>query len=135
MSAKLEPDTLSYNSGISACEKCTEWEHALWLLGEALEAKLELTIISYNAGVSACGRSGQWQRGLSLLCELRAAMLKADVIQFVAQRIWRRRTVAAGVVIVVQLEGGHGDAQRNKLLRCSKRLREGRRMAAGAIVA
>ncbi|CAK0905364.1 unnamed protein product [Prorocentrum cordatum] len=43
--AKLEPDAISYNAGISACEKGERWQRALALLREMREAKLEPTII------------------------------------------------------------------------------------------
>ncbi|CAK0840714.1 unnamed protein product [Prorocentrum cordatum] len=39
--ASLEPDVISYNSGISACEKGEQWQCALSLLGEMWSIKLE----------------------------------------------------------------------------------------------
>ena len=48
---------VSYNAGISACEKCKQWQRALALLSEMCEAKLEpdvICILYYNSGRSAC---------------------------------------------------------------------------------
>ncbi|CAK0910716.1 unnamed protein product [Prorocentrum cordatum] len=40
--SKLEPSvTFSYSASISACEKGEQWQRAMALLGEMLEAKLE----------------------------------------------------------------------------------------------
>ncbi|CAK0905227.1 unnamed protein product [Prorocentrum cordatum] len=58
---------LSYNAGISACEKGEQWQRALALLNEMWEAKLKPDVISYNAWISACKKGGQWQRALALL--------------------------------------------------------------------
>ncbi|CAK0840363.1 unnamed protein product, partial [Prorocentrum cordatum] len=61
----------SYNGGISACEKCGQWQRALALFGEMREARLEPDVIfSYSAGVSACEKGEQWQRALALLSEI-----------------------------------------------------------------
>ena len=41
---------VSYNAGISACEKCEQWQRALALLSEMREAKLEPDVISTTVG-------------------------------------------------------------------------------------
>eukprot|EP00959_Pyramimonas_sp_CCMP1952_P150396 3147445-Pyramimonas_sp.AAC.1 len=43
--AKLDPAVISYNAGISACEKSGQWQRALALFGEMCKAKLEPTVI------------------------------------------------------------------------------------------
>eukprot|EP00959_Pyramimonas_sp_CCMP1952_P443997 9295455-Pyramimonas_sp.AAC.1 len=63
----MEPDVVSYNAGISACEKAGQWEQALLLLGELQEARIDPTVISCSAGISACEKRGQWQHALSVL--------------------------------------------------------------------
>ncbi|CAK0881598.1 unnamed protein product, partial [Prorocentrum cordatum] len=80
--AKLEPYLISYNAGISACEKGEQWQRALTLLSEMREAKLEPNVISYSAGISACEKGEQWQRALALLSELREAKIKPNVISY-----------------------------------------------------
>ncbi|CAK0789736.1 unnamed protein product [Prorocentrum cordatum] len=86
--AKLEPTAISYNAGISACEKSEQWQRALALLSEMREtaqAKLEPTaIFSYNAGISACEKGDQWQRALALVSEMREAKLEPDVTSYSA---------------------------------------------------
>ena len=71
---------VSYNAGISACEKGDQWQRALALLSEMREAKLEPSVISYSAGISACEKGEQWQRALALLSEMWEAKLEPDVI-------------------------------------------------------
>ena len=82
---------VSYNAGISACEKGQQWWWALALLSNMWEAKLEPNVISYNAGISACENGEQWQRALSLLSEMQETMLKPDVISFTMQAPARAR--------------------------------------------
>ncbi|CAK0892995.1 unnamed protein product [Prorocentrum cordatum] len=71
---------LSYNAGISACEKGEQWQRALVLLSEMWKAKLKRNVISYNAGISACEKGEQWQRAMALLSEMREAKPEPDVI-------------------------------------------------------
>ena len=70
---------VSYNAGISACEKSEQWQRALALLSEMWEAKLEPGVISHSAGISACEKGEQWQRALVLLREMWAAKLEPDI--------------------------------------------------------
>ncbi|CAK0841671.1 unnamed protein product [Prorocentrum cordatum] len=74
------PTPISYNAGISACEKGEQWQRALALLSEMWEAKLEPDVIfSYSAGISACAKGEQWHRALALLSEKWEAKLELDV--------------------------------------------------------
>ncbi|CAK0810435.1 unnamed protein product, partial [Prorocentrum cordatum] len=45
--AKLEPDVISYNAGISACGKGEQWQRALVLLSEMWEAMVETNVIKW----------------------------------------------------------------------------------------
>ena len=47
-SSWLEPNVVSYNSLISACETGQQWEQALSWLPEMRCSRLEPTVISYN---------------------------------------------------------------------------------------
>ncbi|CAK0816122.1 unnamed protein product, partial [Prorocentrum cordatum] len=55
---------VSYNSGISACEKGEQWQGALALLREMREAKLEPNVSATALGSARAGRansgSGRW---------------------------------------------------------------------------
>merc|ERR1712032_865842 len=96
---------ISYNAGISACEKGGQWPEALSLLREMRGAgrhqlqcqhqrvregravagvKVELDVISYCAGISACEKGGQWPETLSLLREMAEVKLELDVISYCA---------------------------------------------------
>ncbi|CAK0841584.1 unnamed protein product [Prorocentrum cordatum] len=77
---------LSYNAGISACEKGEQWQRgqqwqrALGLLSEMRQVRVEPTFISYNAGISSCEKCKQWQRALGLLSEMREVKLEPNFI-------------------------------------------------------
>ena len=45
---------VSYNAGISACEKGKQWQRGLALFSEMRGATIEHSIISYNAGGRPC---------------------------------------------------------------------------------
>ncbi|CAK0904771.1 unnamed protein product [Prorocentrum cordatum] len=94
--AKLDPDIISYNSGISACEKDDNWQHALLLLSEMREAKVGPDVVSYSAGVGACEKGNQWQKALSLLSEMREAKLEPDSWSTTALGSARARRVSSG---------------------------------------
>ncbi|CAK0858177.1 unnamed protein product [Prorocentrum cordatum] len=68
---------ISYNAGISACEKGRQWQRALSLLSEMWEVKLVPNIISLSAGVLACERSGHGQQAILMLTETRDAKLES----------------------------------------------------------
>eukprot|EP00959_Pyramimonas_sp_CCMP1952_P257539 5380935-Pyramimonas_sp.AAC.1 len=56
--ARLEPNVVSYNAVISACEKSWRWQRVLALLIEMREAKLEPDVISITTASDATsGRS------------------------------------------------------------------------------
>ncbi|CAK0874690.1 unnamed protein product, partial [Prorocentrum cordatum] len=73
---------LSYNAGISACEKGEQWQRALALLSEMREAKLEPDVISYNVGISVCANGGQWQEALSMLRTMRLRKLDVNFMVY-----------------------------------------------------
>ncbi|CAK0789332.1 unnamed protein product [Prorocentrum cordatum] len=104
---KLDPDVISYNAGMSACEKGEQWQRALSLLSEMIEAKSEPdVIISYSAGISACEKGEQWQRALSLLSEMQEAKLEPDAHSQL--QCWDQRVPEGRAVV-----GGHVAAQRD----------------------
>ena len=61
--AKLEPNVISCNAGMSACDKCGQWRQALSVLSDLWESNLELDEISYNLGMTAYERSSDDSAG------------------------------------------------------------------------
>ncbi|CAK0873514.1 unnamed protein product [Prorocentrum cordatum] len=79
--------TISYNVGISACEKGGQWQRARAVAAGAGVAQRDAggeagarRYLCYIAGMLACKSCGQWQRDLSLLSEMREAKLEPNVI-------------------------------------------------------
>ena len=63
-SKEMKPDIISYDAGISACEKACEWEQAIVLLQDLNIKKLQPTIVTCSALISACGNGGEWPLAL-----------------------------------------------------------------------
>ena len=78
----LEPNVITYNAAISACEKGSQWQQALELLAEMQAQGLEPNVISYSAAMSACEKGSQWQQALELLAEMQAQALEPNVITY-----------------------------------------------------
>jgi len=57
--ADLEPNVISYNAAISACEKGEQWQEALGLLAKMQEADLVPHASIYSVAISACEKRGQ----------------------------------------------------------------------------
>lgn len=55
---RLQPNVVTYNSTISACEKAVEWQHALLLLSQVeMVHHLRPTEVTYSAAISKMARS------------------------------------------------------------------------------
>ena len=67
----LQPNVITYNSVISACEKGGKAESALQLFYEMRQQGLQPNVIFYTAVISACGKGGKAERALQLFCEMR----------------------------------------------------------------
>ena len=59
---KVQPDVISCNAVISACEKGGQWQQALKLFEAMPSAKVQPTVITCNAAISAC-REGRAVEG------------------------------------------------------------------------
>ena len=53
----LEPDVVSYNATISACEKGDKWGEILGQVGASWVAP---NVVSYSAAISACDKGEKW---------------------------------------------------------------------------
>ena len=78
----VDPDVITYNAAISACEKGWQWERALELLEEMKSSGIEPDVISYSAAISACEKGGQWERALELLEEMKSRGIEPNVISY-----------------------------------------------------
>ncbi|CAK0845406.1 unnamed protein product [Prorocentrum cordatum] len=103
-----------YSSGISACQKGEQWQRAVALLSEMLEAQIEPNVI-YNAVISACEKGRQWQRAQSLIREMWEASVEPNTVQLQCwdQRLREGRAVAARRVAAQRDVGGEVGAQRH----------------------
>ncbi|CAK0820506.1 unnamed protein product [Prorocentrum cordatum] len=113
--AKLEPDVVSYNAGISACEKGGQWQRALALLSEIGEARIKPTVITRlqrwdqrvrEGGAVAAGPGAARQ---DVGCEAGA---HRHQLQRWDQRLRERRAVAAGPGAARRRAGGGAGARR-----------------------
>ena len=64
--ARIVPSDVSFNAGISACEKAGEWQVALLLFFHMATARITPDVISYSAAISACEKGCEWQMALCL---------------------------------------------------------------------
>jgi pentatricopeptide repeat domain-containing protein 1 len=51
---EINPDVMTYNATISACEKGGQWEKALDLFREMQDREIDPSVMTYNAAISAC---------------------------------------------------------------------------------
>ena len=80
------PDQISFNAGISACNKARKWQMVLYLLSQMTAARVVPNRISFsfNACISACEKAGEWQMTLHLLSLMPEAGVIPDRILFEA---------------------------------------------------
>ena len=51
--AQINPNVISYNAAISACQKRGEWQQAVSLFRAMPQARITPDVVSYNAVISA----------------------------------------------------------------------------------
>ena len=66
----VEPNTVRFSAGISACGKAGQWRRALGLLGEMIRIRVEPNTITLNAAISPCSKWERWEQALELLGEM-----------------------------------------------------------------
>ncbi|CAK0888683.1 unnamed protein product [Prorocentrum cordatum] len=130
--ARVEANTISYNAGISACEKGEQWQRALALLSEMWAAKVEpsvsATMLESARARRASNGNGRWR------CWERCGRRRwrpTHQLQRCDQRVREMRAVAASAGAAQRDVGGEGEAQRHQLQRWDQREREGQAVAAG----
>merc|ERR1711865_370939 len=56
----VQPNVISFNAAISACEKGGKWERALELLQEMRQSGVQPDVISFSSAISACESCRQY---------------------------------------------------------------------------
>lgn len=81
----MQPNTVSYNSLLSACERCGQAERALEIFG-MMEREAGPTfgytassLVTYNTLISACGKAGMYDKASQLYAEMEQKDIKGDV--------------------------------------------------------
>ncbi|KAK3262832.1 hypothetical protein CYMTET_28338, partial [Cymbomonas tetramitiformis] len=80
--AGVEPNVITYNSLISACEKGGQWEKALEVFAGMKKAGVEPNVITYSSLISACEKGGQWEKALEVFAGMKKAGVEPDVITY-----------------------------------------------------
>ena len=62
----VEPDVITWNAAISACEKGGQWERAMELFQKMQERRVVPNVITWSAAISACEKSGAVQEAIEL---------------------------------------------------------------------
>ena len=78
--AILQPDTICFNSAISACGKSSKWQHAVDLLAKMWQEQCP-DKITYNAILAALSKGALWQSAIAILEDLQAHHT-ADIASF-----------------------------------------------------
>ena len=74
--ARVFPNEISFNAGISACEKGGEWQMALYLLSQMPSARVVPDQISLGSCIASCGTARIWELALSLFSSIRGNQLQ-----------------------------------------------------------
>ncbi|CAJ1440692.1 unnamed protein product [Effrenium voratum] len=75
------PSVAAFSAAISGLGAASRWQHALLLLGEAIERlpAADVDAALFSAGITACEQAGRWEIAVALLMELHGLRL-ADAI-------------------------------------------------------
>mmetsp|Transcript_48339 Transcript_48339/g.155055 ORF Transcript_48339/g.155055 Transcript_48339/m.155055 type:complete len:201 (-) Transcript_48339:389-991(-) len=84
---------VAFNAGLSALERGSQWEQALWLLaslprgrgsawggGDGGGVNLRPDVLSFTAAAVACGKSGRWGDAAALLASMRGGSVDPDLM-------------------------------------------------------
>ena len=83
--AGVQPNTVSYNSLLSVCERCGQAERALEVFG-MMEREAGPTfgytgcsLVTYNTLISACGKAGMYDQVQKVYAEMQTQGIQGDV--------------------------------------------------------
>lgn len=99
--AGMQPNTVSYNSLLSACERCGQAERALEVFG-MMEREAAPTfgytassLVTYNILISACGKAGMYDKVSHFFQEMQLKGIKGDVFTLCGLIIACEKVIAA----------------------------------------
>ena len=58
---RLEPDVITFNAAMSACEKTTQWLQALGMFADMRLRHVDSDVVACNAAICTCRKGTQWQ--------------------------------------------------------------------------
>ena len=67
MQGELHSDVVSWNSAISACSRCSEWQHAMDLAGRLPERGVHPDSVTTVGSLSACEKGCKWASAIVTL--------------------------------------------------------------------
>lgn len=76
------PNSISYNTAISACGKAGRWHEAMFLKEKMQHADLPMDVVTLSSLVTACEKVGRWEEALSLFNEAKENGVKPNVFCF-----------------------------------------------------
>ena len=79
---RLLADEVSFNSVISVCEQCCQWQIALDVFSTMMTSMLLPNLITFNSTISACSKASQPSKALALIHAMREQHLRADIISY-----------------------------------------------------
>lgn len=83
VAADLQPDTISFSSASTACERASLWPLALGFLQQMLSKRMARPdVIAISGAMSACEKAGRWQIALYLLSNMEEYSVSPDVVSF-----------------------------------------------------
>ena len=75
-------DTISFNAGISSCEKGGHWRHAIALFELMCHAQVPVDVITFNSIISSCDKGKQTQHALAIYETMPSFKVVPDLITF-----------------------------------------------------
>lgn len=113
----VEADVVTYNACVAACEKGSQWQQVLSLMGEMQMASVLANLITYNAAITACANVLVWFHALCLLQLANTEQLQANVISY-SEAVRACRVVTSYAPNLFDLLGGKSQADLSDLCRC-----------------
>lgn len=86
-STELQPDAVSYNCVISACQRAGQGSVALQLFDEMVAAKLVPDTALFAMLITACERKGDWHRAIQLFNTMKELDVDAPSVSMAARQV------------------------------------------------